>query len=318
MPSKKPAVTTAPPATALIVVGKVGDREITMPSMDKLAQAAKAAVEQYKGYVGAIDSEEVKMLVNAELQSVVKNRNELKRQLAKITDPLTNIRRDALSAMREAENLCAPTFAGYDAAERILKTEMLRWNGIVEQKQLAAEAESQRKADEERQRLEEAARKEAEEAEAKNRAEQERAAELERQGKEAEAEQIRQEAAVELEQAAEQVQMTLEAAEFTQPATVHSESIPTKGTAITGTWLSEVVDVTEVLAGIVAKTTPIEAVRIKIKGRLQPMSVAYVAIQIEGIEINLPWFAVKAREEQDNFAYRGMRAYFKKDVRVTV
>jgi len=318
MATTKATKTTPAPTTDLVVVGKLEGRDITAPNMTRKIQAMRTAAEQYKSYANTIDCEDTKIFIASVLQELVRDRNEQRRELAKITDPLKRVRADALSSMRAAENLFEPYFAGSEIGERILKAELVRWDGIVTQRRLAAEAEAQRKADEEQRRLEDLARAEAEEAARKALEEQQRAQELEEQGRQAEAETARQQSDAALEESAIRVEQTIQEAENTQPAIVYDDTVKTKGTAITGKWVCDVVDVKEVLAGIVAGETPWDAVRVKVTGRLVAIGSYSPNMPIDGIEINLPWFADKARKEGENFNYRGFRAHFKKDVRVTV
>jgi hypothetical protein len=303
----------------LISVGKVGANEIMVPKMDRKTAAIAIATEQYRNYVNTIDSESVKAFVNSELRKVVQTRNELKRELEAITNPLVSIRRDALASKQAAENLFAPAFAGLEVGERILKTEILRYENVLEQKRLTAEVEARREAEQERQRVEAEAQRKAQEAAEAHRIESEKAQALERAGNQAEADRLREEAERNLIETSDQIQAEVETAEHVaETVTVQSESVKLAGTAVTGTWVAEVADVLEVLAGIVAKETPISGLRLKVKGKLVPFAV-YTGppSEIEGIEINLPWFTVQAREQQKNFAYRGMKSRFVQNLRVS-
>lgn len=288
--------------------------------MSPVAKAAAEAVKIYEGYKNSIDCEEVKLFINQQLVGVKRQQNDLTQQLKKITDPLVNIRRDALSSKQAAENVFAPVLAHLATAERILKDEILRYEQVVERKRLQLEAESRRAAEEEQRRLEAEAQRVADEATRKAQEEQDRANELERQGKQAEADRVRLEANQQLELAGEEVERLSEDAQaVVGQAMVPSSSVKMAGTSITGKWVADVHDPVEVLAGIVDKSTSLEALRVKVGGKLMPAqswAMNGAAGEIEGIEINLPWFQTKARELEERFSYRGMKARFEQGLRV--
>lgn len=324
MPKK---VTTIPPVTgaqaagyapvaALVKLGVVGNQEFTMPTVSPRAKAAADAVEQYKGFQNTITTEDEKVYLNGILREVKGQLNAAKAELAGITTPLVNIRRDALTAKQNAENAYAMVITHLETAERMLKNEILRFELLKERKRLEDEAALKRKAEEEKLRLEAQARAEADEANRKQQEGQARIVDLERAGKEEEAAQARLRAEHDLEASAEKItQLTEDAESVIERAIVPSQSMKMAGTSVTGKWVAQVVDVKEVLAGIMDGSTPfVDAVRVKISGRLWHASTEG---DIQGIEINLPWFQDKARKEEKNFNYRGMKATFIQDLRVT-
>jgi hypothetical protein len=331
MPSKKSPTTIAPitgaqaaglapPSAAIVKLGTVGGQEFTMQAVSPRAKAAAEAVEMYKGYVNTITTEDEKLFINNVLRDVKGQLNAAKAELAGITTPLVNIRRDALTAKQNAENAYVAIITHLETAERMLKNEILRFEQVQERKRLEEEAAVKRRAEEERQRLEAAAQKEADEANRKHQEEQERIAALERAGKETEAAQARLRADQDLEASAEKIEhLSEDAASVVERAIVPSSSVKMAGTSITGKWIAEVVDVKELFAGIADNSTPFaDAVRKRVGGKLYPVFVDTGANSIEGIEINLPWFQDRARKEEANFNYRGMRARQMRDVRVTV
>lgn len=311
------------PTQALVVVAKVGALSVTAPNLSPEAQAAKAALTVYEQYKGIITDEDVKIFINSQLVEVKQQQKHWKDELAKITDPLLESRRQSMAATRAAENHFAPVLSYLLTGEQILKGEIMRYEDVVERARLEEETERRRKAEEEaaaeRQRLEEKARLEAEEAARKDQEERERAEALERQGKAKEAAQVRADAETQLEQSAEAVQQTLEAAEMVEAADVivPSSSIKLAGTSQTGKWVAEVDDVWEIFAGVVDGSIPKDAVRVRISGRLVPVPAGSLqSLKIEAVEINIPWFQDKARQQGDNFCYRGMKARYDRGLRV--
>lgn len=311
------AITAAP--AALVVVGEVGGLSVTAPNLSSVTSAAEQQIVMWESYKGTIDNEEVKFFVNNELVKIKQQQKKWEAELKKITDPLLESRRQALAAKQAAENLFARLFGFLGTGERLLKNEILRYEGEVERKRLEAEAVLRRRAEAEQRRLEEEARLQAEAAAQKNLEEQQLAAALDLAGKGDEAARLRVEADAELEASAEQVQATLEEAERTaDSAILPNTSVKMKGTSVTGKWSAVVVDVMEVFAGIVDKSTPFDAVRVRVTGRLIPVPNGSIeALKLEGIEINMPYFNEQARKQEGQFNYRGMKSVFVRDLRVS-
>lgn len=307
--------------TALVVVATVDGKDITVPDLTARQQAALEAMKQYSVYKNMITCEAERIwLTNSVLMPLKERLNAVKKEVKSILDPLAESRRLSLAASKKVENAFAGIIAGDEAAERIVKDELVRWHNVQEQKRLAEENDLRRKAEEEQRRLESEARKEAEAAALKNLEEQQRAAELERKGRQEEADKVRAEADAQLEAASESVLAKQEEADaVVDNVHVVSESVKLKGSAITGKWIAEVADVFEVFAGLVDKSTPPDAVRVKHQGKLKSVNMLGLikCEEIEGIEINLPWFNEQARKQEKSFNYRGMRARFVQDLRVT-
>lgn len=302
-----------------MVIGKVGEQQITAPNLSNEITDIREMVAVCKSYVNVIDCEDTKLWLSRHvLVPIVQRRNNLTAQLAKIVDPLVKSRREALTSKQAAEDLFAPALTELARAEQLIKDEVLRWELMVERKRLEDEAEVRRKADEERRRLEEKARLEAEEASRVNEEARQKVEALEREGKEAEAHLMREEAEAKLEQAAEAHQQTLVDAEsVTNNAFVPSSSIRMAGITLTGKWTFDVVDALEVVAGIVDKTTPLEALRVKVRGRVIPIHQVQPGDKIESIEVNLPFFSDQARRQETNMSYRGVKPRFDQSLRVT-
>lgn len=311
------ATATLAPSTKS--VGTITAIDVIVPDLSPAAAAAKDAIEQYKTYSGMIDSEEMKLFVHGEMTKVLTQKKKYEGDLKKITEPLLESRRQSLAATKAAESVFAPIFAYLDTGHTILKQEYFRWEKLQEDLRKAAEIDAQRRANEEKRRLEEEARKTAEEAAEKEREAQARAAAAEAEGRRADAERIRQAAQDDLELAVQQVEETMEQAEFvTNSVMVPTSSIKVKGTGITSKWVAQVVDVKEILAGIVDGSTPLEAVRVKVNGKIRTidgLGYSFEAKQVEAIEINLPWFNDAAKRLEREFSYRGMKAVMEEDLR---
>ncbi len=317
-----PAPVPAPEAPAppkMLQLGKVGNQEITMPDLSPETAAIRKATAVYEGYKGSITCEDEKVFINTELRKLVNARKDLEARLHKITGPLVEIRRQALQSKQAAENEAAATFAAIETGVTILKGELLRWDTVQERKRLAQEAEARRAAEAEQRRIREAAQREAEETARKHLEEQQRAAALEAEGKAAEAERLRQDSDAQLEAAAENIEAAEQEAENVMAqAIVPSQSVKLAGTAITGTWKARIVNVGELLAGIVDGSTPLnEAVRARVDGKLVAVNGDLNLSNVTELSIGMAWFNDQARKLEKNFSYRGVEAYFARGVRVS-
>lgn len=320
------ATATAPVTTSLVVIGKVDNRDITGPDLTRDTATIQQLASTVHGYKNLITSETEKVFVGGELVKVKQHQKRLELELKKITDPLVESRRQALAAKNAAENLFAAPLQMLAQIERSMKDEILRWDTLVERKRIEEQREAERLANQERLRLEAEAKRQADEAAAQNLESQRRAQALEAEGRTSEAESLRDQSTLELELAGESVQQTLvEAESVVASALVPSSSVKMKGMATTGKWCAYVDNVLEVLAGITSGATPfVDAVRVKVNGRLSVITANTPLddIDVQGIEINLPWFNDRARKlgnddgETTSFNYRGMKARFVRDLRV--
>lgn len=278
-------------------------------------QAAAKALALFETYKGTIDSEEVKLFVNNALVAVKQELSSVKTELAGITDPLVDIRRLALTSKQNAENAFALYINTLERGERILKDEILRWEQLRERKRLEDERRLRLQAEQDRLAEERRAQEIAEEAARKNLLLHDEARLKEESGDTQGASELRLQAEAQMISAAEEVETIQEAAESIVAPTVASESVKMKGTAITGKWVSDVIDPLEVLAGIVDRSTPLDALRCKVNGRLVPVT-GLRGEKIESIEINLAFFNDQARKQEDKMSYRGVKARFHQDLSV--
>lgn len=318
-PPRNKTTSSVPAPVQTVELGNIYGQAIQCQPPTIEQSAAQSAIETYKSYQNMIDCEDLKLFVNEELVNVKKQRKMLETRLAEITTPMVNVRRDALSAKQAAERLFAPAFNFLDAGERILKDEILRYERKVEQERQLREAEVRRAAESEQRRIAEESRRKQEEAARQHLAQQEAAAKLEAEGKVDDAEMVRLQADVKLDAAAEEAEIAEQMAEEVMAqAVVPSTSVKLAGTAITGTWKAEIVDVKELIAGIHEGSTPMkEAVRAKVNGKLVPLSEDLDQSAIQSLEISLSWFNERARAMEKNFSYRGVKAHYVQDLRVS-
>lgn len=332
-------------ATGSIV--KAGTLAVEVPPLDAKAQAAKTAIEHYTLLAGTIDCEENKIYVDQVLTEVKTQLRDLKAQEKSLTDPLVNIRRDALSVKQGIENLHAPAMQYLETGERILKDGLLKYHNEQVRKRVEAEAEARRQAEREarveRDRLQAEADRIAAEATERARVETEEAARLRAEADRAAtdghadvAENLRRDAALTeiasnlaLEDSAAAILTTMErhAEVVAEPVFVVDTSVKIKGSSIVVRWVSEIVDLMDVLAGIAIGETPAEALRVRVNGKLVPCTpylrrqdgtTAKPLSEIEGVEINMPFFNEKATQLQKQFSYRGMTAKEVSDLRKRV
>lgn len=314
----KPApVDPGPKEPKTITLGQVGAETVTALDVSPQTNEARKAIEFYSGF--KITCEDEKVFLGNELLKIKQKQKAAKEELDKILNPLKRIRGDALSAMRAAENLLAPLFNVLSIGETAFKNEIMRYEGEVERKRLQAENEARRRAEEEQRRIEQEARAEQEEAARQHLEAQRKAEELAKAGKEEEAQTLLAEADSDLEAAAETAELRQQEAEdvFNQ-AIVPSNSVKVAGIASTGTWQAHFENIAELLKGIVEGSTPLKkAVRARVAGRLVPLTEDMDVSQIQGLEIGLTWFHEEARQHEKNFSYRGVKAEFKKGLRVS-
>lgn len=305
----------------------VGQQQFQVPPLTARQAAAARALEGFKAFAGVINSEGEKIWVSGELSKLNHELKVGEQELAGITAPMENIRRDALTAKRNAENAYAEYLNTLRTGVRIIKAEVLRWELLQQQKQLQAERQAQQAAQAEIRRREEEAARVAEAAALKHREEQERARVEAEAGRKAEADRILREAEQQLTEAAARVEDIQDAASMveTHPVVV-SESVKVAGQAVTGRWVYEITDIKEVFLGVIDGSTPWDAVRVKVANRIAPID-PYLPkgfppepsrplSEIEALEINLPFFMTEARRRMENMSYRGVKAVFVQDIRV--
>lgn len=306
-----------PKGPKTITLGTVGAETVTALDVSPQTDEARKAIEYYSGF--KITCEDEKVFLGNELLKIKQKQKAATDEMNKILNPQKRIRSDALSTMRAAGNLFAPLFNVLSIGETTFKTEIMRYEGEQERKRLQAENEARRKAEEDQRRIEQQARAEQEEAARQHLEAQRKAEQLAQAGKQDEAQTLLAEADSDLEAAAETAELRQQEADSVlSQAIVPSTSVKVAGIASTGTWQAQFVNIVELLKGIVEGSTPLKkAVRARVAGRLVPLTEDMDVSQIQGLEIGLTWFHEEARQHEKNFSYRGVKAEFKKGLRVS-